>query len=212
MSAANANITTSFSVTIGSETDASVSAEIDTRSLAEGGINAKRLGKTENFTYNDTVYVIVYGIVDPKDVVLSYTLSSFSNSGLQLVRAPDVDITGVSVKETLKFGNGQRTATLSKPTLSTKLVPCRWYGNRLADELNVSLTTVSLPPIKPNINGGIEAEKEANKLGNAVVQYFTPVSFFKFTVPVEEIMKKHGKPPYEIDFVILFKKNETLEC
>jgi hypothetical protein len=53
-------IKTSFSFSIGADNNIHSSAEIDSRTLEEGGDNAKRLGKTSGFMPGDIVAFLVY--------------------------------------------------------------------------------------------------------------------------------------------------------
>lgn len=192
-------IKTSFSFTIGGETNGQASAEIDTRSLEDGGDNAARLGKTSGFLPGETIAFLVY--LSP-DIVVDYTKSTtgtISGGNSQSIQQ----------EEDLKFPNLTSTANLGKHAVSNTVLNPTWIGNNLGSlTLDKDQITVKLP--KPNtvINATdtLSEKKRKRELldkpGIAKVKYNTSPLLYKITVPSESEMQTYGKPPYPIEVYI----------
>ena len=133
-------IKTSFSFTFGNETSGQASAEIDTRTLEEGGDNAARLGKTSGFLPGEAISFLIYLSPDIKVDYIKTTIGTITGGSSESIKH----------EEDLKFPNLTSTANLAKTAVSNTTLTPKWIGNNLGSlTLDNDQITVKLP--KPSI-------------------------------------------------------------
>lgn len=228
-------IKASISVSLGKDAtsgSSSVSAEIDTRSIEEGGLNASRLGKTDGFEPGDEIAVLLYlseGVVYdpntyPNECYVKFSLENESSASFRYANQTAI----IDVSEQLKFDGSSRTANLKRPCQSV-LTFEQWIGNNLASyyegipSLDTNKVTLNLAPIPtswvPAYVATDSAETRLSKMnafakrtravGIVDVNYKTLAHIFKLNTPSYTVMKKYGKPPYPVDIVIYCKQLES---
>jgi hypothetical protein len=200
----NKEIKTSFTVQLGKEKDSSLSAEIDTRDLMDGGDNAARLGKTSGFEPGEDVAFLVYA---SDSVTLDELRNTMEDLGATIVGGATVTI---KVEETLKFPMLNASATLSKPTTQENF-SAYWIGNDLgyasvaSDGITVKLGE---PPVKilPSDDDDTKKNKlkTLHKCGILKCEYTTSARLYHLYTP-HEIPNR--LPPYDLEVIIYGTKN-----
>lgn len=213
-----------------SESTSSVSAEIDTRSSEEGGLNAARLGKTDGFEPGDVISVLLY---IPTNVVYDpakYPNECYTKWNLTNHASASFFYTGsfviIPVVEQLKFDGSSRTANLKHPCYDPNAATIGWVGQNLEQyygggiALSGDALSVSLPPVpkswQPTFADTDSPQTRADKL-NAFTKrtreigilngkYNTKALVFNMVTPSYAQMEQYGKPPYPVEATIYCKQ------
>jgi len=194
------NVNVTFNVTLSdsaADGDAfSPVAEVDTRELADGGLNARTLGKTSDFNPGDSIYCLLF-------LGNGYTLKDIRTTSGSTQTAGQKTIT---IEDTLKFeARTTRTASTSRPCAPGGITPDDWVGNETgALTVGEDMTTVSLPALPTGTSSSTAAEIEALRApyenpGIAEISYTTTANAFILNTPTSAEI---GKTEFSIDVYI----------
>ncbi|MCP4699179.1 MAG: hypothetical protein GY862_20350 [Gammaproteobacteria bacterium] len=205
-------VSASFTCTLGSGAEgAHLSAQVDSRSEDEGGINAQNLGKINGFNPGETISFLVFVSdniqIETKNI--RTTLEKASGAGI-----PEHGKTSVDMEETVKFTGESRSVSLQKP--ATSLEEKKWIGNDLETEyggkmkLSDDKRSLDLPPLPAGMRIGqddnedsrAKKRRDASVPGNCLVKYKADALVSEFSTPTEKQMEKFGKPPYDINIIV----------
>ncbi|OQY55454.1 MAG: hypothetical protein B6247_07775 [Candidatus Parabeggiatoa sp. nov. 2] len=208
-------IKTSFTFSLGGQTDYSLSAEVDIRSLHEGGDNAARLGKTSHFEPGESIAFLIY--LPSEWLEVDYIKTSIDNIQQGSI-SKDKDTLITITDEMLKFETLASTTTLSKyavPDAIKKSLGGQWIGNDLGNlSLEDDLRTIKLPSpsikitSKDNDKEIYDKTKKLRVPGLFNATYTTTATLYKLNTPTQTMMKAFGKPPYPISVIIYCKLKE----
>ncbi len=193
-----AEIKTSFSFSLGSDSTQNVSAEIDQRTAYEDGDNATRLGKTSGFDSGEDIGFLVYL---PPDYLVEHITTSLDSIGASV--SSHGEVTQIFKTEKITFNNRVDTKkTLNHYVRPTTILDGQWIGNDLgAVTLLSDQISIKIPQLPPDAT--LEQQRTT---GIYNVTYQARAFLFRLHTPSPSAMILYGRPPYSVNVVIYCKK------
>ena len=185
-----------------------VSIEIDTDPCGE---NMTGLGKTSDFTYGDKVALLIW---KSEELELHSTYHTWDDIDTATITPGSP--TSRDHEETFTFGNGTKTATLSKPISQPDSFSYEWDGAApkfvpIKDKPEEE-AVVTYDEDSRTVECSLKGPELKTKLGVAKVSYSSAPTYYFFNIPTKDELKVGGVQRTEVHMLFVFKTADEKDC